>query len=100
MNKNDTKWFEKVTTQPQINVTQPQGAVSQGGRSCDIGLSDGTNRAANAIRRLQDKADKILSAPNQATRQEDAFLATQWAKELCNAVRYSQEHDSVPDGSP
>ncbi len=34
MNKNDTKWFEKVTAQPQNHVTQPQGAASQGGKSC------------------------------------------------------------------
>jgi hypothetical protein len=62
-------------------------------------LSESTNRAANAIRRLQEKADKIMGAPDQATRQKDAAFATNWTKELCKAMLYTQENDCMPDGS-
>lgn len=64
---------------------------------CDTGPSDDRNRAVNAIQRLQDKADKILCAPNQAIRQTDAAFATKWSEELNKAMRYSE--DSMPDGS-
>jgi hypothetical protein len=65
--------------------------------NCDTGPSDDRNRAVNAIQRLQDKADKILCAPNQAIRQTDAAFATKWSEELNKAMRYSE--DSMPDGS-
>jgi len=67
--------------------------------NCDISLSESTNRAANAIRSLQDKADKIMGAPDQATRQKDAAFATNWTKELGNAMLYTQENDCMPDRS-
>ena len=66
---------------------------------CGTAPSDDTRRAANAIQKLRDKADKILCEPNQAKRQEDAAFAAKWTKELTKALRYSQEATSTPDAT-
>jgi hypothetical protein len=66
---------------------------------CHTDPSDDAHRAENAIRKLQDKADRLLCAPNQATRQDDADFASQWTEELRSAMSCTQEHVSITEGS-
>ena len=73
-------------------------ANGEGKPSC--GLSSDTLRAATAIQKLRDKADRIRSTKDRPTRQKDALWASTWTEELRTAMQTSQGQSSVRDGSP
>ena len=63
------------------------------------GLSSDTLRAASAIQKLRDKADRVRSTKDQPTRQKDALWASTWTEELRTAMHNSQGQSTVRDGS-
>jgi hypothetical protein len=60
-----------------------------------VAPSSETHRAANAIQKLQDKANRLLWAPNQIRRQKDAAWASQWVDELQCALKRTQPQNTV-----
>ncbi len=58
------------------------------------------HRAANAIRKLQDKANRILCASDQPARHAEAAWASQWAKELQESLLYNDQHTVLNVAAP